>query len=212
MNEKFTKVNYCLWDVDLTFYTVSLQMKEEFQGKIYKYISRKLKIPIDEARQKYERGFKKRKSKTATMEALGLGKYAIQEVIDSIDKNKYLKKDPRLIQLFKKLRRYKHTIVTNSTKSSIEKTLKILGLEKGLFEPIITKEDVSNYKPSLEPFIKVMDILGAKAEECISIGDVDNSDIIPAKKLGMKTIFVWGKSKYADASVPTIYEVERLLV
>ncbi len=212
MDKRFANVKYCLWDVDLTFYTVSPQMKKEFKNRIYEYVSRKLKIPINEAKQKYEKEFKKRKSKTATMEAFGLGKFAIQEVIDSIDKSRYLKKDLRLIQLFKNLNKYKHAIVTNSTKNSIDKTLKILGLEKNLFKAIITKEDVSAYKPSPEPFLKAMDMLGTKAEECVSIGDIDHSDIIPAKKLGMKTIFVWGKSKHADASVPTVYDVEKLLV
>lgn len=212
MKKRFANVKYCIWDVDLTFYTVSSEMREEFKNRAYEYVSQELEIPIDEAKRKYEREFKKRKSKTATMEALGLGKYAIQEVIDSIDKSKYLKKDLRLVQLFRDLRQYKHAIVTNSTKSSIEKTLKILGLEKNLFEVIITKEDISAYKPSPEPFLKAMNVLGVKAEECVSIGDVDHSDIIPAKKLGMKTIFVWGKSKQADASVPTVYDAEKLLI
>jgi HAD superfamily hydrolase (TIGR01549 family) len=211
MDKGFENVKFCLWDVDLTFYTVSPEMKEEFKGRIYEYISRKLKIPKDEAKQKYEEEFKKRKSKTATMEALGLGKYAIQEVIDSIDKSEYLKKDPRLIQLFKNLKPYKHAIITNSIKTSTDKTLEILGLKKSLFATIITKEDVADYKPSPEPFLKAMAMLGAKPEECVSIGDVENSDIIPAKKLGMKTIFVWGKSELADASVSTIYEVKELL-
>lgn len=211
MDKKFKNVKYCLWDVDLTFYAVSPQMKEEFRKRIYEYISQKLKIPISEAKQKYEKEFRKRKSKTASMKALGLGKYAIQDVIDSIDKSRYLKKDPRLIQLFENLNHYKHAIITNSVESSINETLKILGLEKDLFEIIITKEDVSAYKPNPEPFLKALEILGAKPEECVSIGDVKNSDIIPAKKLGMKTIFVWGKSEHADASVPTVYEVRELL-
>ena len=212
MDEKFKKIKYCLWDVDLTFYTVSPQMKEEFTNKIYEYVSQKLKVTMDEAKQRYDKDFKRIKSKTATMEALGLGKYAIQKVIDSIEKSKYLKRDSRLIQLFENLNHYKHTIITNSIRSSIKETLKTLGLDENLFEAIITKEDVSAYKPNSEPFLKVLKILGAKPEECVSIGDVENSDIIPAKKLGMKTIFVWGKSSRADASVPTIYEIEKLLV
>ena len=211
MDKKFKGIKFCLWDVDLTFYTISPQMKEEFKKRIYEYISRKLKIPINEAEQKYEEEFRKRKSKTATMEALGLGKYAIQEVIDSIEKSKYLEREPRLIQLFKNLKHYKHAVVTNSTKASIDETLKILGLKKSLFEVIITKEDVSAYKPSPGPFLRVLKILGAKPEECVSIGDVENSDIIPAKKLGMKTIFVWGKSNHANTSVPAIYKIEELL-
>lgn len=212
MDEKLKNVKCCIWDVDLTLYTVTSQMKKEFRKKIYEYVSQKLNIPLDQAEQDYEREFKKRKSKTATMEALGLGRYAIQEVIDSLDKSGYLKKDLRLIQLFKNLRRYKHAIVTNSTRGSIGKTLKILGLGESLFKGIVTKEDVSVYKPSPEPFLKALGILEVRAEECVSIGDVNESDIVPAKKLGMKTIFVWGKSKYADMSVPTVYDVGKLLI
>ena len=145
------------------------------------------------------------------MVSLGFGKYAIQEVIDSIDKQEYLKKDPRLIKLFNTLDNYEHVIVSNSTKASINDTLERLGLEKDIFKTIITKDDVSAYKPNPEPFLKVIEKLGVKPEECVSIGDIENSDIIPAKKLGMKTIFVWGDSEEADASVPTIYDIEKVL-
>ena len=212
MDKGFENIKYCIWDVDLTLYTVSPELRGEFKNKIYKYVSQKLKVPVNEARGRYEKEFRKRKSKTASMEALGLGKYAIQEVIDSIDKSKYLKRDLDLIRLFNNLKHYKHIIVSNSTKTSIGKTLKTLGLKKDLFKAIITKEDVSTYKPSLEPFLKALGILGAKAKECVSIGDINKSDIIPARKLGMKTVFVWGKSKYADVSVSTIYDIEKLLV
>lgn len=212
MDKKFEDIKYCIWDVDLTFYTVSPQLKKEFRKRIYKHASQKLKTSLNCAKQSYEREFKTRKSKTAAMEALGLGKYAIQEVIDSIDKGRYLKKDLRLVQLFKNLREYKHIIVTNGTRSSINGTLMALGLEKNLFEAVVTKEDVLAYKPGPEPFLKALSVLGAKPEECVSIGDVDNSDIIPAKKLGMKTVFVWGKSRHADASIPTVYDIEKLLV
>jgi len=212
MDKKFAYVKYCIWDVDLTLYTVSNQMRIDFKNKIYEYIQKNLNVPIKIAKRDYEKEFKKSKSKTAAMEALGLGKYAIQEVIDSLDKSKYIKKDLNLIKLFRDLKQYEHIIVTNSTKSSIKKTLEALGLERNLFKAIITKEDVSTYKPSPEPFLKALSILSAKAEECVSIGDVESSDIIPAKELGIKTILVWGKSKYADKSVPTVYDVEELLV
>jgi len=212
MDKKFANVKYCIWDVDLTFYTVSNQMRRDFKKKIYEYIHKKLNVPMKRAKRDYEKEFKKSMSKTAAMETLGLGKYAIQEVIDNLDKSKYIKKDLNLIRLFKKLKQFTHVIVTNSTKNSIKETLGALGLERNLFKVIITKEDVSTYKPSPEPFLKALSILKAKAEECVSIGDVDHSDIIPAKKLGVKTIFVWGKSKYADKSVPTVYDVEELLV
>jgi len=212
MDRGFENIKCCIWDVDLTLYTVSLELKREFKDKIYQYVSQKLKISLDEARKRYEKEFRKKKGKTASMVALGLGKYAIQEVIDSIDKSNFLKRDPDLIQLFNNLTAYKHIIVSNSARTSVRKTLKTLGLKENLFKAIITREDVSTYKPSPEPFLKALDMLGAKAEECVSIGDVDESDIIPARELGMKTIFVWGKSKYADVSVTTVYYIGKLLI
>jgi HAD superfamily hydrolase (TIGR01549 family) len=207
----FKGVKYCIWDVDLTFYRVTQEMADGLKDRIYEYISQGKEITLGEAKKDYEREFERTKSKTAAMVALGFSKYAIQEVIDSIDKQKYIKKDPRLIQLFNTLDNYKHAIVSNSTRVSVNETLKRLGLEKDLFKTIITKDEVSEYKPSPAPFLRVMEKLGARPEECVSIGDVENSDIIPAKKLGMKTIFVWGSLEEADASVPTVYDIEKLL-
>jgi HAD superfamily hydrolase (TIGR01549 family) len=211
MENKFKGVKCCLWDVDLTFYTVSPPLEKEFRQTIYSYIAQKLNISPIEAKKAFDKEHQKSKSKTATFEALGLSKYAVQEAIDSIDKKRYLKKDPRLINLFENLKSYQHVIITNTTQKSLAETLKILGLEKAIFKAIITKEDTVHYKPNPEPFLKALKILKVKAEECVSIGDSENKDIIPPRKLGMKTIMVWGKSKYADISVPTVYDVQKLL-
>jgi len=209
--EKFKGVKYCIWDVDLTFYRVTPQMADELKDRIYKYISQGQGISIDEAKKNYEREFGRTKSKTAAMVSLGFNKYAIQEIIDGIGKQEYLKEDPLLIQLFNTLSNYGHVIVSNSTRTSINKTLKILGLEENLFKLIITKDEVSTYKPSPEPFLKAIETLGVKPEDCVSIGDVESSDIVPAKKLGMKTILVWGNSEEADISIPTIYDTKKVL-
>jgi len=212
MENRFKGVKYCLWDVDLTFYTISPLLEKEFRQTIYSYLAQKLNISSIKAKKAFDKEHQKSKSKTAAFEALGLDKYAIQKAIDSIDKKRYLKKDPKLISLFKNLKSYQHLIITNTTKKSLAETLKILGLKREIFKAIITKEDTVHYKPDPEPFLKALHLLGVKASECVSIGDSENKDIIPPKKLGTKTIMVWGKSKYADASVPTIYDVQKLLL
>lgn len=212
MKNRFKGIKYCFWDVDLTFYTVSPQLEKKFHQAIYSYLAQKLNISPVEAKKAFDKEHQKTKSKTAAFEALGLNKYAIQKAIDSIDKKRYLKKDPKLINLFKNLKSYQHVIVTNTTKKSLAETLKILGLKREIFKAIITKEDTVHYKPNPEPFLKALHLLGIKASECVSIGDSENKDIITPKKLGMKTIMVWGKSKYADASIPTVYDIQKLLL
>ncbi len=211
IQKKFKGIKYCLWDVDLTFYTVVPNLEKEFRQTIYRYVAQKLDIPFSKAKKAFEKEHQKRKSKTAAFEALGLNKYDIQDAIDSIDKKRYLKKDLKLINLFRNLGFYQHAIISNTTKKSLDETLKILGLKRGNFRVIITKEDTAHYKPDPEPFLRALTLLEAKPQECVSIGDSEFKDIVPPKKLGMKTIMVWGESKQADASAATVYDVQKLL-
>jgi len=211
IEKKFKGIKYCLWDVDLTFYTVAPALEKEFRQIIYRYVAQKLDLPFSKAKKAFEKAHQKSKSKTAAFESLGLNKYDIQDAIDSIDKKCYLKKDQKLIDLFKNLKSYQHVIISNTTKKSLDETLKILGLERKNFKVIITKEDTAHYKPNPEPFLRALALLGAKPQECVSIGDSESKDIVPPKRLGMKTIMVWGKSKQANASVPTVYDIQKLL-
>ena len=212
MKMKLNGIKCCIWDIDLTLYTVSPELKLKFQANIYKYISEKLEISLKEAKRQYMKEFKRKKTNTATLVSLGLDKYAIQEVVDKmIENDNFPRRDERLLVLFDNLKSFRHVIITNSTRIRTKKTLKNLGIKQNIFEKIITKEDVFNYKPDPESFLKALQLLKLKPEECVSIGDKDVSDIIPAQKVGMKTILVWGESKYADISLSTIYDVAKVL-
>src|SRR3989338_7018863 len=63
------------------------------------------------------------------------------------------------------------------------------------FDDVFVSEEIGTEKN--EKFFKrVLKILGAKPENCVMIGDREKSDIIPAKKCGMKTVRVL-RGKYA---------------
>ena len=91
-------------------------------------------------------------------------------------------------------------------------TLKKLGVPVTIFERIITAQDCQEPKPDPEPFRLLLKITGLPADQHLYIGDRELVDILPAKKLGMKTILVWGKSKIADLSLPTVYDVAEVLI
>jgi FMN phosphatase YigB (HAD superfamily) len=84
-------------------------------------------------------------------------------------------------------------------------------LSQQIFQGIVTADDVLRAKPDVEPYLKALEITGGPVHEHVSIGDREKVDILPAKRLGMKTILVWGTSEAADASVPTVYDVPKVL-
>ena len=64
-------------------------------------------------------------------------------------------------------------------------------------------------KPDPDPFLKALELARVSPDEAIYIGDKEETDILGAKAVGMKTIMVWGKSPEADLSIPTIYDLEK---
>ena len=63
-----------------------------------------------------------------------------------------------------------------------------------IFDPVLTFDDTGVRKPSPKPFEMALDILQAKPEEVLMIGDWPERDVVGAKQIGMKTIF----ARYGD--------------
>lgn len=63
-------------------------------------------------------------------------------------------------------------------------------------------------------FPNVIKLLKLKAAECLSVGDQEHSDILPAKELGIKTVFISQTkvSVLADYNIKTIKELTDLLL
>lgn len=63
-----------------------------------------------------------------------------------------------------------------------------------IFDAVVTFEDTGERKPSPEPFRKILQKLGVKAEKSLMIGDWAERDVVGAKQVGMKTVF----ARYGD--------------
>jgi len=206
-------VKHLLWDVDGTLYKSQPDLLDAIQYEIYTRVATGLSTSYEEARSKFLAVYARLGGATATAVELGLDRRLIQEAVDSVDKTKYLRPDPRLRDMFEvTLRNFTHIIVTNTSRKGTARTLEVLGLSPQIFQGIVTADDVLRSKPDVEPYVKALETTGCPAHEHISIGDREKVDILPAKRLGMKTILVWGTSEVADASVPTVYDVPTVLV
>ncbi|UOQ46412.1 pyrophosphatase PpaX [Halobacillus salinarum] len=88
------------------------------------------------------------------------------------------------VQLLKE-RGFKLGIVTTKLRNTVELGLNITGLD-GLFDTIITLDDVTNAKPHPEPVAKALQALDSCASEALMVGD-NTHDIEGGKNAGTKT-------------------------
>ena len=69
------------------------------------------------------------------------------------------------------------------------------------FDAIIASAEIGYAKPDKRIFEKAFELAGCKADDTIMVGDRLDNDMIPAKALGMKTIWMRkGLAKYQDIS------------
>jgi HAD superfamily hydrolase (TIGR01549 family) len=212
MDKRFKNVKVIAWDVDTTLYKNIPELSLAFKNGCIKIVAQKKKISFGEASRLFESERSKFDATTMALLSLGVGDYhTILEVQKKINKQSYIKPDPRLLPMFKKLGHFRHFVITNSVLEDDQQTLTNLGLSTSIFERIITPEDTGKSKPDPAPFQFLLKLTGLPASQHVYIGDRDKVDIEPAKKLGIKTILVWGTSKIADVSLPTVYEVVKVL-
>lgn len=70
------------------------------------------------------------------------------------------------------------------------------------FDVIATSAELGYAKPDKEIFEKAFELAGCTAEESVMVGDRLDNDIIPAKTIGMKTVWVKnGLAQYQGAEL-----------
>ncbi|EDY36280.1 haloacid dehalogenase, type II [Aciduliprofundum boonei T469] len=92
---------------------------------------------------------------------------------------------------------FRITIISNVDNDIIEETIKNLGVD---FDFIITAEMAKAYKPDLRVFKYAKDIMQVDKSNWFHTAQSIYHDIIPAKKLGVKT--VWIKRRGFGATPP----------
>lgn len=99
---------------------------------------------------------------------------------------------PTVVETMKALKAkgFKLGIVTTKMRKTVDMGMKLTELD-GLFEVVVTLDDVTHAKPHPEPIVKAMNALNANPAETIMVGD-NTHDIEAGKNAGIKTAgVVW---------------------
>lgn len=241
MNKKLKNIKVLVWDVDGTLYQSIPDYSFLVEKKEYELLSRVKKIPLVVAKKLLREKKKIYKSATKTLVKLGCGDFRfVGRETETEDKAKFIKKDPRLLEVFKELIDFRHLALRNGALKGTMEILEALGLGEflpaakssgrlplrqnqnlahhdglsfGPFEKVFgTIDNFGTVKPDPVIFEKILEYTGSPASQHLMIGDRVEVDLVPAKKLGMRTCLVWGKSEIADVSIPTVYDIVKVVI
>ncbi|MBU1327386.1 HAD family hydrolase [Patescibacteria group bacterium] len=215
--KKHTGIKVIIWDFDGTFFRPNQALWDAVRSSEYRTIINHTGWSMEKTVYEFQKYYKiVTPSATETVAYLCniTTSEAALEMEEYFDRRKFVKKDKRLVSLFRKLDRFDHYILANGVKKKLEETLVVLGLSQGIFKEIITSETVGVNKPSDKGFRYILKITNVAPKEHLMIGDREAVDLAPAKKLGMHTCLVWSdtKSSIVDVTLPTVYDVARMMV
>ena len=182
------KINSWIFDLDNTLYHPSLNIFEEIDSRMQKFISLRLGIGLKEAWTLQKKYFRKY---GATLK--GLMKFhqidpkQFLDYVQKINLEK-IKVNPELKSALAELNGTK-IVYTNSTKNYANRILKRLGLKKS-FDGIFDIMD-ANYipKPCYKSYKMLLKNFNLIPEESIMFEDLPQN-LVPASKLGMRTVWV----------------------
>jgi putative hydrolase of the HAD superfamily len=202
------------FDVDGTLYNIPDEMSIDVSNTVTQKAAQLLGRDVDDFEEEYVKKREELRSNTLTLLSFGLdGEKIFQQVIDEFPLEKYIKKDQKLISVIAGLKKkYRLFIITNGSGRQVERKLKLIGLDKNDFSPRIYAYDQGWVKPEPAPYLAALEDLQLPAEQTIYIGDREDVDLEGAKAVGMKTLYIRGKSDAADAYVDSVYDIEQVLL
>lgn len=211
---KIHGIQIIIWDLDNTLYKRDTQLQKDLREAEISVICNHTTWSRQKARNEFD-SIHPSVYQSATETSAFLSHIPVPQAANEMEQYfnriQYLHTDTKLIDLFKKLHSYEHFILTNSVISQTIKALHKLGIDPHIFTEIVTSEQTGANKPDPAGFQYILQKTKKPPQVHLMVGDRDSVDIEPAKKLGMKTCFVWGESSAADISIPNVYALSDIL-
>ncbi len=205
------------FDLDGTLYPPSQEIDDRIRNKISKKILEKRPDleNLANARDFFERMYEQLKSGSAVLRLVGYEKpeLVMEECLTTADVLDLIKKDDKLATIIEDLHsKYFTYLLTSSPEQISLQKLERLGINPRLFSLRIHANTESLDKIDGSAFRYAAISSSIPADEHVYIGDRRQSDILPARELGMKTIAVYSEIPEADLSLPHIHDVRGLLL
>jgi len=209
--KEFKNINNFIFDCDGVLYTDLKSVFGQVSERMTKYISEKLNLDLKEAKELQTNYFHKyNTSLNGLMIHHKINPKDFLGYVHKIDLN-FLEKDIILREELIKLKAKKF-VFTNGSHEHIINITKHLGIND-LFDGAFDITD-GNFipKPSIKPYEKLIKKFDINPEETVFIEDIAKN-LEPAKKLGMKTVWLindeyWGKKdsneNYIDLKIENL--------
>jgi HAD superfamily hydrolase (TIGR01549 family) len=200
------------WDLDGTLYPGSEKLSNLLRDGQYKAVAEKHGWGMAKAQIEFHKRYRELGSHTKTLISLGIdGVGHFTKFWDEVDLSQFVKRDEKLMKLFESISDRRIFVLSNSNREDqIVKKLKLIGINPNIFEFLLSTVDVGEVKPDPKPFIVALEKLALQAEKVLFIGDRVSTDIMGAKRAGFRSCLVRGRSKEADISLSTVYDVFKL--
>jgi HAD superfamily hydrolase (TIGR01549 family) len=199
-----------MWDVDGTLYDSKVFTDHWNKQHIRRY-SKARNLSFKKAEKEFWDKYVQLGSRTKVLEAAGINaKKHMDTMAMETDYSKVLGSNRKLHHLFDSLKHVRHYIFSNASRKATLKKLSGMKLDKGIFEDIFTTYEINQLTKDANSYDQVVKKTKLKPENILMVGDREEHDILPAKRVGMRTCYVWGVSKEADVSLPNVYEVAEL--
>ncbi len=223
MKKKFSSVKVIFFDTSDTLYK-SKELEAAYPKKLIELIAEAKDISHNEAKKLFKGATDILKitenhvTKVRVAAEFGLSRSRVhEEAFCKVRPSDYLKNDKQLDLIMSRLaQKYELGIISNLKKSHMILVFDALGLSQTSFNFFVTEDIVQEIKPASEPFLKAIELAQCSAEECLYIGNSPTKDMLPAKKVGMKTILVAENPsnddlENADDTINDIKSIEGLL-
>jgi len=188
-----------IFDLDDTLYQ-SFELRKNREDAFINLIMKHKKLEFEKAKELYHSTQEKLKSEgkkytsRETFHNLGIELKEFESVLNEIKIDGFVKKDDSLIKLLKNLSKsHKIIVLSNSPRFIVDKTIELLGI-RDFIDKSFAAEDIGIGKPEPSVLRKIAEEMGYKTKDCVSIGDSVHKEIIPAKKVGMKTVLLLAKT------------------
>lgn len=219
MDTQFADIKILIWDLDGTLYQSIPALSAEILEADYQVVMRHTGWSREKTIEEFHKVFKVKTPSSTLAAAIVAGIPLIDVAIECEqykDRTKHLVRDEKLVAMFEKLSGFTHYMLVNGIQEKTREALKVLGLSADVLAEIVTSEIVGENKPSEKGFRYILDKTKLPPDQHLMIGDREAIDLVPAKKIGMKTCLVWadpkGQFSSADIVLPTVYDISNFLI
>ena len=170
--------------------------------RLIKAIAERKKVSLNYAKELFEKAKQnlpenKKNTTMYQMNYLGFSRKETFKLLDEIDPTGIISPHENCLKMLNELKKKKIVMVTysNSPKKAVTKTLRELEIKK-YFKKYFSSEEFNESKPSERNLKRILKTMNFEADNTIMVGNSYEKDILPASKMGIKTILYDPKRKY----------------